>query len=115
MLCFRNFPVARNSMDKREGYQDFPSKVFCTTTRKLWQVNHFVSFFGKVPVAKKFLQKSWGVSKVSVESFFVLKCRKNWLGNTSVLCFREIPVTKNALDKRGAIKNFQRKFFVPQC
>ena len=34
MLSFRKFPVARNSMDKRRGYQDFPSKVYLTTTPK---------------------------------------------------------------------------------
>ena len=34
MLCFRKHPVARNSMDKRRGYQDLPSKVFCNTTPK---------------------------------------------------------------------------------
>ena len=27
-LCFRKFSVARNSMDKRRGYQDFPSSVY---------------------------------------------------------------------------------------
>ena len=68
--------------------------------------------FGKHPVAKKILQKIWGVSKVSVESFFVLKCRQNWLGNTSVLCFREIPVTKNSMDKRGGgYQDFPTKVF----
>ena len=28
MLCFRKFPVAKKSMDKKGGYQDFPLKVF---------------------------------------------------------------------------------------
>ena len=67
--------------------------------------------FGKHPVAKKILQKICGVSKVSFESFFVLKCRQNWLGNTSVLCFREIPVTKNSMDKRGGYQDFPTKVF----
>ena len=34
MLCCRKLLVARNSMDKRRGSQDFPSKVFCTTMPK---------------------------------------------------------------------------------
>ena len=34
MLSFRKFPVAKNFMDKRGGYQKFPSKVFCLTVPK---------------------------------------------------------------------------------
>ena len=34
VLCFRKVPVARNSMDKRGGYQFFPSKLFRTTMPK---------------------------------------------------------------------------------
>ena len=32
--CFRKSPVAKKFMDKRGGYQDFPSKIFCLTVRK---------------------------------------------------------------------------------
>ena len=35
MLCFRNFPVAKQFMDKRGGeYQELPSKFFCLTVPK---------------------------------------------------------------------------------
>ena len=47
MLCFGKFPVARNSMDKREGYQDFPLKTFCTTTPKTLAREPFCVVFQK--------------------------------------------------------------------
>ena len=47
MLCFGNFPVARNSMDKREGFQDFPSKIFCTTTPKTFAREPFCVVYRK--------------------------------------------------------------------
>ena len=34
MLWFRKIAVARKSMDKRGGYQDFPSIIFCLTMPK---------------------------------------------------------------------------------
>ena len=35
MLCFRNFPVAKKFMDKREGeVSRFPSKIICLTMLK---------------------------------------------------------------------------------
>ena len=34
MLRLRKFPVAKNSMDNKGGYQDFPSKFFCLTMPK---------------------------------------------------------------------------------
>ena len=71
-------------MDKRVGYQNFPSNVFVPQRRKLWQGNRFVSCFGKLPVANKTMDKRWGVSRFSVESFFVLKCRKFRRGK--ILC-----------------------------
>ena len=47
MLCFRKLPIARNSMDKRGGYQDFPSKVFFTTTPKILARGAFCVVFQK--------------------------------------------------------------------
>ena len=49
MLCFRKVPVARNSMDKREGYQDFLSKVFCNTTPRTLARELFCVVFQKTP------------------------------------------------------------------
>ena len=34
MLCLRNFPGPKNSMDKKRGYQDFPSQSYCLTRPK---------------------------------------------------------------------------------
>ena len=47
MPCFRKLPVARNSMDKRRGYQDFPSKVFCASTPKTLAREPFCVVFQK--------------------------------------------------------------------
>ena len=47
VLCFRKVPVARNSMDKRGGSQDYPSKVFCTTTPKTLAREPFCVVFRK--------------------------------------------------------------------
>ena len=70
VLCFREIPVTENSMDKRGGYQDFPTEVFCTTMPKTLARNPIVSFFGKLLVANKTLDKRGrGVSRFSVENF----------------------------------------------
>ena len=58
MLCFRKLLVAIKIMDKRGtgGYQDFPSKVFCTTMpKKLSQGNPIVLRSRKIPAAKKIM------------------------------------------------------------
>ena len=47
MLCFRKVPVARKSMDKRVGYQDFPLKFFCTTMLKTLARETFCVVFQK--------------------------------------------------------------------
>ena len=31
VLCFRKFPVVTKYMDKKGGYQEFASKIFCLT------------------------------------------------------------------------------------
>ena len=53
MLCFRKIAVARNSVDKRVGYQDFPSKVFCTTMPKTFATESFCVAFQKTSVIEK--------------------------------------------------------------
>ena len=49
MLCFRKVPVARKSMDNRGGYQDIPSKFFCTTMPKSLARETFCVVFQKTP------------------------------------------------------------------
>ena len=70
MLCFRNSPAAKKSMDKRGGCQDFPSKFLCLKLPKTFAGNLSVLCFRKFLVARKILDKE-GVSRSSVESFFV--------------------------------------------
>ena len=57
--------------------------------------------FREFPVAKKFMDKRGrGVSRFSVEKFFVSQCRKTSQRNLSVL-FQKFPVAKKFMDKRG--------------
>ena len=42
-----------------------------------------------------------GLSRFSVEHFFVLGCQISPWGNTSVLCFRKFAAAKKIMDKRG--------------
>ena len=74
--------------------------------------------FREFPVAKKFMgERGRGVSRFSVEKFFVSQCRKTSQRNLSVL-FQKFPVAKKFMDKRGgggSLKMFRRKFFVSQC
>ena len=76
--------------------------------------------FRKIPVAKNFIDMSWGGgNKVYRRKMFVLKCRKISYLNPSLLCFRKFPVAKKFMDKRGgkdggSITIFRRKFFVSQ-
>ena len=59
-----------------DEYQDFPSKFFFVSLcRKLSQGNPSVLCLRKFPVAKKIKDKRGGVSRFSVESFFVSECR----------------------------------------
>ena len=57
MLCFRKVAVARNSRIRVRAIKIFRPKSFVPQPRKLWQGNPFVSFFGKLPVANKIMDK----------------------------------------------------------
>ncbi len=70
------FSVSLNSGIEKfytsDGYVtffDFLSKVYCFTVPKISQMNPFVLFFRNFPVAKKFMDKRWGVSRFSVGNF----------------------------------------------
>ena len=63
--------------------------------------------FQNFPLAKKFMDKRGrGVSRFSVEKFFVSQCRKTSQRNLSVL-FQKFPVAKKFMDKRGGGKESQ--------
>ena len=70
MLCLRKFQVAKNSMDKRGGYQEFPMEIFCLTVPKNFVGEHFCAVFQKNSGRQKDhgLERG-GVSRFSVEKF----------------------------------------------
>ena len=47
LLCLRNFPVAKNSMDKKGGYEDYPSEILCLTLPKIFVGEHFCAVLQK--------------------------------------------------------------------
>ena len=69
----------------------------------------------KLPVAKNSVDNKGGVSRFSVDVFFVSKCRKVSQASPSLLCFRKFPVAKNSMENKGGIKIFRRKIFVLEC
>ena len=62
VLCFRNFPVAKKFVDKREGYQDFPFEHFCITVPK--------TLIGDLLVFHKFRVSKTNYSSVGYVSSF---------------------------------------------
>ena len=56
MLCFRNFPLAKNVMDKSGGgggCPDFPWKFFCLTVPKNSVGEPFCAVFQKIYGSEK--------------------------------------------------------------
>ena len=53
MLYFRKFPAAKNSLDKRGGYQEFPTKSFRLTMPETFAREHFCVVFHKVSGSEK--------------------------------------------------------------
>ena len=76
VLCFREIPRTKNSMDKRGGYQVFPTKVFCTTMPKTLARELFCVVFQTNSCREVDYGLERGVSISSVERFFVSECRK---------------------------------------
>ena len=54
-----------------------------------------------------------GVSRFSVENFFVSECRKISSGKTSVLRLTKLPVAKTPMDNMGGYQDFPSKIFCP--
>ena len=48
MLCSRKFPVAKNYMDKRGVYQNYPSKNFRLTLPNSFAEEAFCAVFQKI-------------------------------------------------------------------
>ena len=85
MLCFRKIPVARNSIEKRRGYQDFPSKVFCTTTPKTFAREPLCVVFQKTSGIEEDYALKGGLSRFSVERFLYHNAEN--FGKGTFLCF----------------------------
>ena len=65
-------------MDKRGEYQDFQSKIFCLTVPKIFVGESFTAALIS-GTEKVWIGGGWGgegVSRFSVENFFVSQCRK---------------------------------------
>ena len=69
MLCFRKFPSAKNSMDKRGGVKIIHRKFFVSQCRKLSRGNLFVFCFRKLPAAQKIMDKKVGYHDFPSKNF----------------------------------------------
>ena len=53
MPCFRKNPAAKMFMDKKGGYQGFPSEIFCPTLPKTFVEEPFCAVFQKISGSQK--------------------------------------------------------------
>ena len=74
MLRLRKFPVAKNSMDNKGGYQDFPSKFFYLTMPKTFARKLFCLVFQKTSGSEKDygIEGGYGVVKILRRKFSCL-------------------------------------------
>ena len=82
MLCFRKFPVAKKFMDKRGGYEDFPSNFFCLAVPKNAVGEPFS--LSLISGIEKAWMRWWGGGgsvKIFRRKFHVSQCRKFSSGN----------------------------------
>ena len=83
VLCFRTFSVAKKFIDKRGGYQDFPSKNVSLTVPKFSEGaggEHFsVSLISGI---EKVWIRGGGSIEILRGKFFVSQSQKIWQGNT---------------------------------
>ena len=111
LYCCNNFGY-RKSLDKRGGYQDFPSKFFCLTVPKISVGESFIVAI--ISAMEKVWIREGGVSRFSVENFLSHSAENFRRG---ILYYCNNFGYRKSLDKRGgegSIKIF-RKFFVSQC
>ena len=74
MLCFRKLPVPKKIMQKRGGIKIFRRKCFCLRVPKNFVGENFCAVLQKISGSEKIMDKR-GVSRFSVERFFVSECR----------------------------------------
>ena len=53
MLCFRKVPLPKKILDKRGGYQDFPSQIFCLTKPKIFAREPYCLVFQQISGSEK--------------------------------------------------------------
>ena len=73
-------------------YQHLPSKLFVSSRRKYSQVNPSLLCFRKLPVAKKFMDKS-GEYEDFPSEIFSLTVAKNFIGYPLLLQYFWVPET----------------------
>ena len=110
MLCFRKFPVAKISMDKRRGYQDFPSKVSEPQPRKIWRGNLFVLCFRKPPYRKRLCITGEGI-KIFHRNFFCLEVLKEVVMEHFCAVFPKFSGSKKLYGYKSGCPDFPSKIF----
>ena len=109
---FPKFSGSEKPFGYKSGCQDFPSKIFVSQCRKVWQGNPFVLSFRKLPVSKKFMHRRGGYqdfpSKVSCSTM-----PKTFGKRTLLFCFSENFRWRIRLWIRGGgrYQDFQSKAF----
>ena len=73
MVCFRNFPAAKNLLDIRAVVKIFRRKFFVSQCGKVWQGNPFVLSSRKLPVSKKFMHRRGGYQDFPSKAFCTTK------------------------------------------
>ena len=69
MLRLRKLPVAKNSVDNKGGYQDFPSMFFCLKMPKSFAGEPLSAVFQKVSGSEKLYGKQRGYQDFPSQNF----------------------------------------------
>ena len=75
----------------------FPRKIFCLRVPKNLVAEIICAVFQKNSGSEKDYGLESGISRSSVETFFVSECRK-FRRKNSVLCLRKFPVARKSMD-----------------
>ena len=94
MLCFRKFPVAKNSMDNKGVIKIFRRTFFVSLFRKFSQWNTFAFCFRKHPLAIK-IKDNRGVIKIFLRQKFCLTVPKSFVGEHFYAAFEKISCSEN--------------------
>ena len=103
LLCFRNFLVSKNCLDKRVGrgrgiITTFRQKTFVSQCRRSSDEKSLA--FHPFQVSKYFMNTT-GMSRFFVEDFLSHSTKKPRRG--TLLSFRKFPVSKKIMDKKCGV------------